>query len=96
MRITREYVGQIGHLSRLALTDAEKDRLTTHLNAILAHFERLQELDTSQVPPTAHSIPMENVFREDTPRFCLTPQEATAGAPESADDMFVVPRIVET
>jgi aspartyl-tRNA(Asn)/glutamyl-tRNA(Gln) amidotransferase subunit C len=96
MRITREYVGQVGHLSRLALTDDEKERLTTHLNAILEHFERLQELDTSEVAPTAHSIPMENVFRDDTPRLCLTPEEATAGAPESADDMFVVPRIVET
>ena len=95
MRITREYVGRVGHLSRLALTDEEKDRLTTHLNAILEHFERLQELDTGQVPPTAHSIPMENVFRDDAPRLCLTPDEATAGAPESADDMFVVPRIVE-
>ncbi|NLC58765.1 MAG: Asp-tRNA(Asn)/Glu-tRNA(Gln) amidotransferase subunit GatC [Armatimonadetes bacterium] len=96
MRITSEYVGQIGRLSRLALTDAEKERLTTHLNAILAHFERLQELDTTQVPPTAHSIPMENVFRDDTPRPGLTPAEATAAAPESAEDMFVGPRIVET
>lgn len=96
MRITREYVDQIGHLSRLELTDEEKDRLTTHLNAILAHFERLQELDTSQVPPTAHSIPMENIFRDDAPRPGLTPSEATAGAPQVQDDMFVVPRIVET
>lgn len=96
MQITREYVGQIGHLSRLALTDDEKDRLTAHLNGILAYFERLQELDTSQVPPTAHSIPMENVFQGDEPRYCLTPEEATAAAPEAADDMFVVPRIVET
>ncbi len=96
MRITREYVGQVGHLSRLALTDEEKDRLTTHLNAILEHFERLQELDTTHVQPTAHSIPMENVFRADTPRPGLSPVEATAGAPEAADDMFVVPRIVET
>ncbi len=96
MRITKEYVDQVGRLSRLALADDEKERLTTHLNAILEHFERLQELDTSAVPPTAHSIPIENVFREDTPRLCLTPEEATAGAPESADDMFVVPRIVET
>ena len=96
MRITREYVGQVGHLSRLALSDEEKDRLTKHLNVILEHFERLQELDTTDVPPTAHSIPMENVFRDDAPRPCLTPAEATAAAPDSADDMFVVPRIVET
>ena len=96
MRITREYVGQVGHLARLALTDEEKDRLTTHLNAILAYFERLGELDTSQVPPTAHSIPMENVYHEDQPRLCLTPEEATVAAPEAAEDMFVVPRIVET
>ena len=47
MRITREYVGQVGHLSRLALTDDEKERLASHLNAILTHFERLQELDTT-------------------------------------------------
>lgn len=96
MRITSEYVGRVGHLSRLALSDEEKDRLTTHLNAILEHFERLQELDTSDVAPTAHSIPMENVYRDDEARLCLTPEEATAGAPEASADMFVVPRIVET
>ncbi|MDH7571399.1 MAG: Asp-tRNA(Asn)/Glu-tRNA(Gln) amidotransferase subunit GatC [Armatimonadota bacterium] len=96
MRITKEYAGQVARLSRLALTEEEEERLTRHLNDILAYFERLQELDTTHVPPTAHSIPMENVFRADSPRPGLAPEEATAGAPEAQENMFVVPRIVET
>lgn len=95
MRLTPETIAQIGHLARLALTEEEKECLAVHLNTLMAYFERLQQLDTTHVPPTAHSIPMSNVFREDVPRPSLTPEEATAAAPEVADDRFVVPRIVE-
>jgi aspartyl-tRNA(Asn)/glutamyl-tRNA(Gln) amidotransferase subunit C len=96
VKLTREEVAHVAFLARLELTDEEKDRLTSHLNQILGHFEKLQELDTENVEPTSHAIPLNNVYREDISRPSLPVDEAVANAPEARDDCFVVPRIVET
>ena len=96
MILSREQVEQVAFLARLELTDDEKDRLTGHLNRILEHFQKLQELDTADVEPTSHVIPVENVFRPDSVRPSLPPEEVLANAPEAQVDCFAVPRIVET
>ncbi|MDO8586431.1 MAG: Asp-tRNA(Asn)/Glu-tRNA(Gln) amidotransferase subunit GatC [Armatimonadota bacterium] len=96
MILSREDVSQVAFLARLELTDEEKDKLTGHINNLLQHFAKLQELDTDAVEPTSHVIPVENVFREDKARPSLPPQDVLANAPESQDDCFAVPRIVET
>ena len=96
MKLSKEEVGHVAWLARLELTDEEKVRLTGHLNQIMAHFEALQKLDTDDVEPTSHSIPVENVFREDITGPCLSPEEALSNAPEARDDYFVVPQVVET
>ena len=95
MKLSKDEVEHVALLARLELSGEEKDRLTGHLNRILAHFEKLQELDTSQVAPTSHSIPMQDVFREDVAGECLPVEEVVANAPESRDDCFVVPQVVE-
>jgi len=94
--LTREQVAQVAFLARLELTDEEKDRLTDHLNQILEHFKKLEELDTTDVEPTSHVIPVENVFRSDRARPSLPTDEVLANAPEADDNCFAVPRIVET
>lgn len=94
--LTREQVARVAFLARLELTNEEKDRLTGHLNQILEHFRKLEELDTTDVEPTSHVIPVENVFRPDNSRPSLSPEDVLANAPEAEDNCFAVPRIVET
>ena len=94
-QLTLEQVSRVAFLARLELNDQEKTRLTPDLNNILAQFSRLQELDTSHVAPTSHSIPLQNVFREDRGRPSRPRDEATRNAPEKRDGNFIVPQIVE-
>ncbi len=96
MRLTRQEVAQIAFLARLELTDEEKDSLAGQLNRLLESFDSLQKLDTDEVEPTSHTIPVYNVFRADLSRPSLSPDEVLANAPTRVDNTFEVPRIVET
>ena len=81
-------------LARLALTDSELDSLTSELGAILEHAAQVSALDTAGVPPTAHPVPLVNVFRADVARPGLPRDEVLAAAPEAEDGRFRVPRIL--
>ena len=94
-QLTLDQVARVAFLARLELSGAETQRLTTELNGILGQFERLQELDTNGIAPTSHSLPLQNVFREDQIRPSLTREAATANAPEKRDGNFIVPQIME-
>ena len=94
-QLTIEEISRVAFLARLELTDEEKGRLTDQLNDIMVHFARLQELDTENTPPTSHTLPLTNVFRDDSSRPCLPREAATANAPEKRDGNFIVPQIVE-
>lgn len=94
-QLTIEEIAQVAFLARLELSEAEKRRMTDQLNDLMAHFARLQELDTRDVAPTSHSLPLTNVFREDIARPSLPREAATANAPEKRDGNFIVPQIVE-
>lgn len=93
--VSREVVEHVALLARLALSDAEKDRLQKELGRILEHADKLQAIDVSGVEGTSHVIPMTNVFREDEVGESLDPEEVVANAPDAADAFFRVPRIVE-
>ena len=93
-RLTRADVEHVARLARLALTDDEVASLTAELGIILEHAARVSAIDTSDVPPTAHPLPLVNVFRPDEPRRRLTHDEALAAAPAAEDDRFRVPRIL--
>lgn len=88
-------VDHVARLARLALTDEERERLRSQLPVILEHAERVQEIAAEDVPATSHPIPLSNVFREDEPEPTLSQEEALAGAPETENGQFKVPRIVE-
>jgi len=92
--ITEKDVDHVALLGRLKLTDEERRLYTGQLNNILEHFERLKELDTEDVPPTAHVLPLSNVFRADRTGPDLAPEDVLAGAPERDGQYFKVPRIV--
>ncbi len=95
MRLTPEEVEHVALLARLRLTEEERERFTTQLNSILEHFEQLQQIDTSGVPPMSHAVPMSNVLREDEPAPSLSPEEALQNAPDQDRNCFRVPRVIE-
>lgn len=95
MKLSREEVEHVALLARLDLTEAEKTQYTEELNQILQHFEKLSELDTTDVPPTSHVIPLTNVFRPDEVRPSLPVEDVLANAPDATEDAFRVPRVVE-
>ena len=95
MALTRQEVLKVATLSRIRLSDGEEERFASQLSGILGYVNKLRQLDTEGVEPLAHALPIHNVLRKDEPRPGLTPEEALAGAPESADDFFRVPRVLD-
>ena len=92
--LQRAEVEHVARLARLALTDDELDSLTTELGAILEHAAQVSALDTAGVEPTAHPLPMVNVFRADATRPSLNRDEVLAAAPAAEGGRFRVPRIL--
>ncbi len=95
MRLTSEEVDYIALLARLDLSPAEREREANELSQILDYFEKLKELDTEDVEPTSHVMPVVNVLRCDEARPSLPREAALQNAPEQAAGMFQVPRVVE-
>jgi aspartyl-tRNA(Asn)/glutamyl-tRNA(Gln) amidotransferase subunit C len=93
--INESDVRHIAHLSRLNPTDDEVRLFSGQLSAILEYVEQLNEVDTKDVPPTAHALPVKNVFRDDVPGKCLTPDEALSNAPARDGQFFAVPKVLE-
>ena len=93
--ISREDVEHVARLARLALDEAELERMRGQLNAILAHIDALRSVDTTGVEPTSHAVPLVNVMRDDEPSGCLPREAMLANAPDPAGDLFRVPRIIE-
>ena len=91
---TKEEIVHLGDLARIALTDEEIARLQGDLNVIAESINKVQEVATDDVEPTANPIPLEAYLRPDVPQTPLTQEEATAGAPVSEAGMFVAPRIL--
>jgi aspartyl-tRNA(Asn)/glutamyl-tRNA(Gln) amidotransferase subunit C len=92
--ISREDVLHVALLSRLELTEAEVERFTTELNAILGHVEQIQRVDVEGVEPTSHPLGLEDVLRHDELRPSLTHEQILANAPERTDEGFRVPPVI--
>ena len=92
--ITRKEVEKVANLARLNFEEDELDAFTGQLNDILNHIEELNELDTSNVEPTAHALDITNVMREDEAGASFPVEEIMANAPEHEKDSFLVPKII--
>ncbi len=92
--LTRADVEHVAHLARLGLTDGELVLLEGQLNHILDQYAILAELDTDAIPPTAQTIELENILREDVARPSLSQAEALANAPDRDESYIVVPAIL--
>jgi aspartyl-tRNA(Asn)/glutamyl-tRNA(Gln) amidotransferase subunit C len=93
--ISREEVAHLARLSRLAVTEEELDRFAGQLDVILQSVARVGEVAADDIPPTSHSVPLTNVYRDDVPTPCLTQEEALSGAPDAFEGRFRVPRILD-
>ena len=94
MSLSRQDVAKVGLLARLALTDAELDRMTGELTKIVDFISQLSALDTTAVEPLAHPLDTRNVFREDEPKPSLSTAEALANAPRHDGSCFLVPAVL--
>ena len=92
--LSRRDVEHVAHLARLGLSDDELSLLEGQLNHILDQYAVLSELNTEHIPPTAQTIEVENILREDAARPGLSLEQALANAPERAGDHVVVPPIL--
>ncbi len=88
-------VKYVAHLARLNLTPEEEQKFGAQLAQVLEHIAKLNELDVSQIEPTAHAMPLVNVLRPDEARPSLPTAEALRNAPAQANGLFIVPKIVE-
>ena len=95
MKLSREEVLRIARLARLGLTDAEIDKMREQLSDLLENFEILQQVDTADVPPTAQSIALQSVMRDDEVAPSLPPDDILANAPRREKDYFRVRAVLE-
>jgi len=95
MKLTREDVLHIARLARLGLTETEVERFREQLSNILENFEILQPVDTTDIPPTAQSIILQNVVREDEVAASLPQNQILANAPQKDGDCFRVRAVLE-
>jgi aspartyl-tRNA(Asn)/glutamyl-tRNA(Gln) amidotransferase subunit C len=95
-RLSRDDVLHVAKLARLQLSDEEVDLFTEQLAAVLEHAADVAALDTTDVPPTAHPMPLENVIRRDEVTASLDRDEVLREAPEAEDGRFKVPPILGT
>ena len=92
--LSRADVEHVAHLARLGLSEDELARLEGQLNHILDQYAKLAEVDTDAIPPTAQTIQLENILRDDVARPSMDPERVLSNAPARDGDFFVVPAIL--
>ena len=104
MRISDKDVLYVADLANLDLTDQERQRMVRDLNSILDYIDRLNELDTTKVPPMAQTLPgntgsdaaeLADALREDELLPCLSHEDAVKNAPDTDGNFFKVPKVIE-
>lgn len=95
MRISKEEIEHIASLARLSLSEKEKELFGSQLSSILDYMEKLNELDTKDIEPTSHVLPLSNVMRDDIPRPSIPREDALLNAPDHTDKFYRVPKIIE-
>ena len=88
-------VAYVAHLARLQLSPVETAKFAGQLQQMLSYVAKLNEVDVTNVEPTAHAIPLSNVLRKDTVRLSIPTERVLKNAPEQSRDLFIVPKIIE-
>ena len=95
MALTSDEVRHVALLTRIRLTEQEVELYRSQMDDILEHFQTLQELDTGQVAPTSHSVPLDTVMRDDETKPCLDKEDVLSNAPRREGDYFRVKAVLE-
>jgi aspartyl-tRNA(Asn)/glutamyl-tRNA(Gln) amidotransferase subunit C len=95
MKITSADVRHVAQLARISLNDEQIAVLGRQLNDIVGYVELLREIDTVNIEPTSHIMPLNNVFREDSIKSSLPRHEMLSNAPDSNERFYIVPKIIE-
>jgi aspartyl-tRNA(Asn)/glutamyl-tRNA(Gln) amidotransferase subunit C len=95
MKLSHEQVKHIARLARMGLSESETEKFRSQVSAILDSFEVLNQVDTTDVPAATHSIPLQNIFREDEVHASYPQEEILANAPEREGSFFKVQSILE-
>ena len=95
MPLSRDEVRHVAMLARIGLEPGDVEFYAEQLSGILAHIDRLKELNTDSIPPTAQVVEVANTLREDVPRTGLSQADALANAPAAVEGFFRVPSIQE-
>jgi aspartyl-tRNA(Asn)/glutamyl-tRNA(Gln) amidotransferase subunit C len=93
--LSKDEVRHVAMLARIGLEPGDEEFYAEQLSGILAHIDRLQQLNTDSIPPTAQVVEVTNLLRDDEPRPGLTTREALANAPAAVGGSFRVPSIQE-
>ncbi len=94
MTISIEEVNRIAKLARFQIEESEKENLARQLSEIVNYFDKLNELDTTNVEPISHPHEVTNVLREDIAKESLPIRTALENAPQKNDKYFIVPRVI--
>jgi len=95
MKVTAADVRHIADLSRLSVTAEEVERLSIELSTIIEYVEQLSTVETRQIEPTSHVLPLRNVMRDDRPAKSLSRDAALQNALDSTEKFYRVPRIID-
>ena len=93
-KIDEKLIRHIGLLSRIELTEEQVVTFGRQLADIVAYMDKLQQLDTDDVEPMAHALPVQNVFGDDVAGESLPPEQALANAPQRDGDFYKVPKVI--
>ena len=95
MKLSREEVIHIATLARVGVSEKDIENFREQLSNILENFQALQQVDTSNVPPTAQAIALQNVIREDEVVESMSQDDVLANAPHREDNFFKIKAVLE-
>ncbi len=95
MPLSRDEVQHIARLARLGLSEEDIARFAEQLSEILEYFQRLRQVNTDDIPPTAHTLPLQNIMRDDEPQPSSPQEDILANAPLPEGRYFRVQAVLE-
>lgn len=95
MTLKKDEINKVAHLARFELSSEELDSLTRDMNSIIGYIDKLAELETENVEPTSHAVPVTNAFRDDTLNKYFSLEKGLSNAPDSEDGCFKVPKVID-
>lgn len=95
MAVSKEDVRKIAVLARLKFNEEQMNKFAAQMNDILGYVEQLNELSTDKVNPTAHILPLKNIFREDCVTNGAPSKIIFSNAPKEEENQFKVPQVIE-